>query len=429
MKINSLELENVKRIKAVKIEPTENGLTVIGGRNGQGKTSVLDSIAWALGGDRFRPSEPQREGSVLPPNLKITMDSGIIVERTGKNSTLKVTDPTGRKGGQQLINEFISQLALDLPRFMTASNKEKANTLLRIIGVGDRLAQLEHDETELYNKRHMIGQIADQKLKYAREMTEYPDVPEQLISASELIKQQQCIMAHNAENKRKRDRAAEIQHHYDAVNSKINGIQAELQRLMTEQQSLMDDLRIAHMETEHLEDLSTAELEEDIENVEKINIKIRANLEKEKAEEDAKAYQTQYSQLTNELEDVRQKKTDLLKSAQLPLPGLSVKDGELTYNGFKWDNMSGADQLKVSTAIVCKLNPSCGFVLLDKLEQMDLDTLAEFGKWLESEGLQAIATRVSTGDECSVLIEDGYVVNEPTETKKETKKAWKAGQF
>lgn len=425
MKINSLELENVKRIKAVKIEPTENGLTVIGGRNGQGKTSVLDSIAWALGGDRFRPSEPQREGSVLPPNLKITMDSGIIVERTGKNSTLKVTDPTGRKGGQQLINEFISQLALDLPRFMTASNKEKANTLLRIIGVGDRLAQLEHDETELYNKRHMIGQIADQKLKYAREMTEYPDVPEQLISASELIKQQQCIMAHNAENKRKRDRAAEIQHHYDAVNSKINGIQAELQRLMTEQQSLMDDLRIAHMETEHLEDLSTAELEEDIENVEKINIKIRANLEKEKAEEDAKAYQTQYSQLTNELEDVRQKKTDLLKSAQLPLPGLSVQDGELTYNGFKWDNMSGADQLMVSTAIVRKLNPSCGFVLLDKLEQMDLDTLAEFGKWLEDEGLQAIATRVSTGDECSVLIEDGYVVNEPTETKK----AWKAGQF
>lgn len=425
MKINSLELENVKRIKAVKIEPTENGLTVIGGRNGQGKTSVLDSIAWALGGDRFRPSEPQREGSVLPPNLKITMDSGIIVERTGKNSTLKVTDPTGRKGGQQLINEFISQLALDLPRFMTASNKEKANTLLRIIGVGDRLAQLEHDETELYNKRHMIGQIADQKLKYAREMTEYPDVPEQLISASELIKQQQCIMAHNAENKRKRDRAAEIQHHYDAVNSKINGIQAELQRLMTEQQSLMDDLRIANMETEHLEDLSTAKLEEDIENVEKTNIKIRANLEKEKAEEDAKAYQAQYSQLTHELEAVRQKKTDLLKSAQLPLPGLSIQDGELTYNGFKWDNMSGADQLVVSTAIVRKLNPSCGFVLLDKLEQMDLDTLAEFGKWLESEGLQAIATRVSTGDECSVLIEDGYVVNEPTETKK----AWKAGQF
>ena len=60
VKINQLELENVKRIKAVKIELTENGLTVIGGRNNQGKTSVLDSIAWALGGDRYKPSQPKR---------------------------------------------------------------------------------------------------------------------------------------------------------------------------------------------------------------------------------------------------------------------------------------------------------------------------------------------------------------------------------
>lgn len=425
MKINTLEFENVKRIKAIKIEPTKDGLTVIGGRNGQGKTSVLDSIAWALGGDRYRPSEPQRQGSVLPPNLKITMDNGLVVERSGKNSTLRVTDPTGRKGSQQLINEFVAQLALDLPKFMTASNKDKADTLLRIIGVGDQLAKFERDETELYNRRHAIGQIADQKTKHAKEMTEYPDVPDQLISASELIKRQQGIMAHNAENKRKRDRAAEIQCRYDVVNRKINDLQDELQRLTTEQQSIMNDLRIANTETEHLEDLSTAQLEQDIENVEKINIKVRANLEKEKAEEDAKAYRAQYDELTNEIESVRQKKTDLLNSAQLPLPGLSVQDGELTYNGFKWDNMSGADQLKVSTAIVRKLNPQCGFVLLDKLEQMDVDTLNEFGKWLENEGLQAIATRVSTGDECSVIIEDGYILTkEPAEQK-----TWKAGEF
>ena len=78
--------------------------------------------------------------------------------------------------------------------------------------------------------------------------------------------------------------------------------------------------------------------------------------------------------------------------------------------------MSGAQQLKVATAIVRKLNPQCGFVLLDKLEQMDLDTLTEFGRWLEQEGLQAIATRVSTGDECSIVIEDGYVQGASTTT-------------
>ena len=65
MKINKLEIENVKRIKAVKVEPKASGLTVIGGNNNQGKTSVLDSIAWALGGERYKPSQATREGSAV----------------------------------------------------------------------------------------------------------------------------------------------------------------------------------------------------------------------------------------------------------------------------------------------------------------------------------------------------------------------------
>ena len=90
--------------------------------------------------------------------------------------------------------------------------------------------------------------------------------------------------------------------------------------------------------------------------------------------------------------------------------------------------MSGSDRLKVATAIVRKLNPECGFVLLDKLEQMDRKTLEEFGQWLEAEGLQAIATRVSTGEECSIIIEDGYVAGQSHPEMPE-KKEWKAGVF
>ena len=62
----------------------------------------------------------------------------------------------------------------------------------------------------------------------------------------------------------------------------------------------------------------------------------------------------------------------------------------------------------------------------DKLEQMDLDTLKEFGAWLEAEGLQAIATRVSTGEECSVIIEDGYAVGQEQPAPFQPK-SWKGG--
>ena len=430
MKINKLEIENVKRVKAVKVEPAANGLTIIGGNNNQGKTSVLDSIAWALGGDKYRPTQAQREGSVVAPYLKVVMSNGLVVERKGKNSDLKVLDPTGKKSGQQLLNEFVEQLAIDLPRFMEASDKEKADTLLKIIGVGDKLSELERQEKELYNSRHAIGQIADQKEKFAKEMPYYPDVPKDLISPSELIRQQQEILARNGENQRKRAMASQLETQCNLLAARIGRAEEELIKLREEFQTSQANLNIARKDTSDLIDESTFELENNIKNIEAINVKVRSNLDKEKAEEDAKQFRERYDTLSVEIDSVRLQKTELLKGADLPLPGLSVEDGKLTYHGFQWTNMSGSEQLKVATAIVRKLNPRCGFVLLDKLEQMDLNTLNEFGAWLESEGLQAIATRVSTGDECSIIIEDGYAVeNEKEVTPINGAKTWKEGVF
>lgn len=425
IKINQLEIENVKRIKAVKIEPKETGLTIIGGNNNQGKTSVLDAIAWALGGEKYKPSQAVREGSVVPPNLHLVMSNGLVVERKGKNSTLKVTDPNGKKAGQQLLNEFIEQLALDLPKFMNASGKEKADVLLQIIGVGPQLIELDQKEKELYQERLYVRRTADQKAKFAKEMTYYDDVPKELISPSELIKQQQEILARNGENERKRSAAVALNAERNRLAEKVNALKEELERYQAQLIKVDHDMNIAYKTAEELHDESTAELEASIANIDEINRKIRANLDKEKAEDDAREYLTNYEKLTGQIENIRQKRTALLDAAELPLAGLSVKDGELIYNGQKWDNMSGSDQLKVSTAIVRKLNPNCGFVLLDKLEQMDMQTLEAFGQWLEGEGLQAIATRVSTGDECSIIIEDGYIKNETVHETEAPK--WRSG--
>ena len=416
IKINQFELENIKRIKAVKIEPTQNGITVIGGKNGQGKTSVLDAIAWALGGERYRPSQPNRDGSVIPPMLHIELSNGLIVERKGKNSDLKVTDPNGNKSGQQLLNEFISQLALDLPKFINSTNKEKADILLRIIDVGDVLAQYDYEESKFYNERHAIGQLADRKAKFASEMPSYPRNETELISITELISRQQAILAKNGENQRLREKR-------DNIRREKERIEAEIQALNEKYQLICSEYETAFKSAENLQDEATEQIEHDIAEIEKTNLEIRANLNKFKAEEEAAECRSQYDELTAKIDEIRTKRKALLDNADLPLDGLGVENGELTYKGYKWDNMSGSEQLKVATAIVRRLNPDCGFVLLDKLEQMDVDTLNEFGEWLESEGLQAIATRVSLGDECSVIIEDGQVA-EPAVSN-----TWQKGVF
>ncbi|HEM5466044.1 AAA family ATPase [Streptococcus suis] len=428
--INRLEIENVKRIKAVKIEPSATGLTIVGGNNNQGKTSVLDAIAWALGGNKYKPSQAQREGSQVPPTLKIVMSNGLIVERKGKNASLKVIDPNGQKGGQQLLDSFVEELAINLPKFMDSTPKEKAETLLQIIGVGNQLAELELKEKELYNNRHAIGVIADQKEKFAKEQEFYPDAPKELVSIAELIQQQQAILAKNGENARKRQNVDTIQMQYSNAEANVSRLQEELAKAIDERDKFKQDLAIAQKDAMELHDESTAEIEANIQQIDDINRKVRANLDKEKAEEDAKEIRQQYNALSVEIEDVRKQKRDLLTNADLPLEGLSVDDGELLYLGQRWDNMSGSQQLQVATAIVRKLKPECGFVLIDKLEQMDQVTLKEFGEWLKREGLQAIATRVSTGDECSIIITDGYSEENPNhESHKNTttKPSWEGG--
>ena len=444
VKINTIQLENVKRVKAVVVEPTPEGLTIIGGNNRQGKTSVLDAIAWGLGGNRYRPTEPKREGSVGDPILHITLSNGLVVERKGKNSDLKVTDPLGNKAGQNLLDSFIEELALNLPKFINASDKDKADILLNILGIGDELQRLEQQEQAAYNRRHTIGQIRDQKTKYAKEMTFHADVPPDPISASELIQQQQAILATNGENQRKRSQVFEIERKKDEILSRMSARQEQIKQLeelqktdKLEAELVAKDLEIAKKTAEQLQDESTDEIEKSLQEIELINAKIRDNLNRDKAQQEADEYDEQYKELTEEVDAARQAKTDLLNGADLPLDGLTVVEGKLHYKGFAWDGMSGAEQLKVATAIVQRLNPNCGFVLLDKLEAFDLDTLQEFGKWLEAQGLQAIATRVSTGAECQIIIEDGHVKGqeivrpepELRQQKAEQKTEWKAGQY
>lgn len=433
MKISSFQIENVKRVKAVQLEPSASGLTVIGGDNDQGKTSVLDAIAWALGGNRFKPSEPHREGSVLPPSLHFELSNGLIVERKGKNGDLKVIDPSGDKAGQALLDSFIDVLALDLPKFMQSTSKEKAQTLLQIIGVGDQLFELEKQENDLYNRRRAIGQIADQKKKWAMEQPHYGDAPEEPISASDLIKQQQAILAKNGENQRKREHLEQNERELkmtfgriDQLKQELERVQQELKKQETAYKTLEEDIQVGRKTVSELVDESTAEIEQSINDIEEINTKVRANMDKVRAEQEAERYKEEYDGMTEEIEEVRRAKIALLDGADLPLEGLSVEDGELTYQGKKWDGMSGSGQLKVATAIVRKLNPKCGFVLLDKLEQMDQKTLKEFGDWLVKEDLQAIATRVSKGEECQIIIEDGYSIQQQP---KPALKEWKEGEF
>ena len=316
---------------------------------------------------------------------------------------------------------------------MNSTTKDKANTLLQIIGVGDKLSIFDKQEAELYNRRTEIGRIADQKKKYADEMVQWDGVPDEIVSAAELIRQQQEILARNGHNQELRTQVKNLEAQKTLLEQRIAETTKALNAMQEQMAELANDLIIANTNAKDLQDESTAELEMSIANIDSTNAKVRDNLNKQRAQAEAEEYKLQYGDLTTQLEEVRKARMELLNGVEMPLQNLSVDNGELVYKGQRWDNMSGSDQLKVATAIVRKTNPKCGFVLLDKLEQMDIDTMNEFGHWLQENNLQAIATRVSTGDECSIFIEDGYSIdksgNKTADTEIKPAGAWKAGTF
>jgi len=422
-KITKFELENVKRVRLVDITPAAVGLTTIGGKNCQGKTSNLDAICFALGGEKYRPSNLQREGSSAEASIRITMSNGLVVERSGKNASLKVIDPSGARAGQRLLDSFVEELALNLPKFLSMNSAEKAKILLSILGIEDQLKVIDAEEKAAYDERTMQGRIADQKEKYAAEMPEWHDVPEEPLTPAALVAESQSIMARNAAKANARAdldqmakqaaaawekvRAKELR--LAEINDMLSQADKEYSDAITAAENIDDEIQQAQAIPIDADE-STSEIERKLAELEEINGKVRANSDKQKAIDDAENARQVYNVLTARIDEVRAKRRKLLESVELPLPGLGVDNGELVYNGQKWDCMSGMEQIKVAAAIIRQRKPECGFILLDKLEAFDLEQLSALSEWLTENNLQAIGTRVSTGEECSIIIEDGLVV-------------------
>lgn len=411
MKIVRFELENVKKVRMVRIAPAESGLTVIGGKNHSGKTSVLDGIVYALGGEKYRPSALQNDEGVTLARISIELDGGLLVERKGKNAALKVTDKTGKRFGQKLLDSFCEQLALNLPKFLVMRDEDKAAVLLKTLGIEDKLAEIDKRETAAYNKRHDYGVIADQKIKFAKEAREYPEVGTELVDVNELMKEANDIAARNSERAMKRHRAKLAKEQSEEKLHEIEQLKLKLAETTHEAERLA---ALAAVEVEPDEDAESVLAQ--IKEAESVNAKVRANLDKEMAVAEAERCKAEYSELTAAVEAIRAERDNLLFGTTMPLPELTIGKNDagkpiLLYNGKAWDCTSTSEQYKVATAIVQRLKPECKFVLLDRMESFDSGELEKFDAWLKAQDLQAICTRVGS-DDASIIIEDGYAIDE-----------------
>ncbi len=421
-KITGLKLENVKRIKLVEIQPAENGLTIIGGNNGEGKTSVLDGIAYALGGESFRPSALTNGDG----NAYIRVDIGdYTVERKGKNAELRITDRNGMKGGQKMLNEIVGKFALDLSKFMNANDQEKTKLLLKMFPeLETMLDEYKRESEQLRGKRTDINRdIVRMQAQYDM-MPFHSDVPEAEIQVSDLIEQLNAESQKEKVLEEKRRNAEAIscnlkamEEQYnsmtdtlESLRSQIKTLEANIQANVTSAKQMLEQKRILAEEIENAPASRRAEITEQINHASAINDKILQNRNRKSALANLEALRKESETLTSNIDEIESRRKATLQKADLPLPELSITDeGELLYHNQKWDCMSGAERLKVATAICMEAKPECGFVLIDGLEAMDGKTLDDFSRFLAEKNMQGIGTIVGENERATIILEDGRV--------------------
>jgi len=420
--IVKLEAENIKRLKAVQIEPN-GSVVIVGGRNAQGKSSVIDAIEMALAGKRSVPERPIRDGE---EKAHIICDLGdLVVKRTFRNgdgkvkSTLKVESKDGAvyKSPQAMLDKLVGELSFDPLAFCRLEAKAQAETLRKLVGVDT--SDIDKTRADLYQERTSAN-VEVAKLRAVLDNSVfYEDVPKDELSVSELIKE---LEAAQDEHRQYRDLELDYSRNKEHIDLIVRGIEKkynEMGKLQSDIDTLKSRLIAAEKEATEFEELLAGKSEtlpdvnpirDKIASSEDINKKVRENKQRSNLIDKIQEARDKAEKLTKNMQEIDKHKADLLADARFPVEGLSFDTSGVLLNGIPFSQGSSAEQLKVSIAMGLAMNPELKIILIRDGSLLDEESLQIVRDMAAEAGAQVWLERVSTGDEVSVVIEDGEVL-------------------
>jgi hypothetical protein len=421
MKILSLTSENIKRLKAVEIAPGGSHVAVVG-RNEQGKSSVLDSIMYALGGKGEVCERPIRDGQSA---AKIVIDlDEYTVTRTftaAGGGSLKVVAKNGKiSSPQAVLDGLVGALTFDPLEF--TRRKDQADVLRKLVGLDTSALEAEHDK--VYFERTEIGRQAD-----ALAGKIGGQHPKDLPSAETDVKD---ILAARAEVAKKNDVIRSVWNTRDEIRRGIDLTKRDqitqdeliqsLERQLEEarKKRLLLNVQCASLEDQlkalvvpPFEDLAV--FDKQVLDAQTTNAAIRVNNELKSNVAMRDSLMIQYNGKTKRLDDIEAQIDKILASVKYPIEGLGFSStGTVTFNGVPFDQLSTAQRLKISAAIGIALNPKLRVMLIRDGSVLDDDTLAALVSIAGEHDTQLWIERVGKsldGELPGVIIEDGSVLS------------------
>ncbi len=430
LRIVELRAENLKRLVAIEIHPTSD-IIEITGRNAAGKSSVLDAIAYACGGQKLCPTEPIRNGEEKA-SVSVKLDNGLQVTRTWtrKGSYLTVTNADGAdvRSPQKVLDELIGSVSFDPLAFTRMEPAKQRAVLLDLLGIEGELQLLSHREDDARREATQIRQEI-KRLQGCIDST--PGVPESTpdepVDVSALLSELEAIDQHNAIIKQAEDQAWQAGQVVIAQSDVVAHVEADIREIEGRLAARRADLKTA---TDRLADAekhrneanttrarlgetrSVVIVKERIARSQAVNADVAAKQRIQQMRSELHGRESALEVAVGAVKAIESKRYETLRAAKWPVAGLSVAHGDVRYNDVPLDQCSAAEQLRVSLSIAMAANPRLRVILIRDGSLLDADNLKAIGAMAGEHGYQLWIERVAPGAAGSVLIEDGRIVEE-----------------
>ena len=419
VRVIRLTASNVMGLTAASITPDPH-MQVVAGRNGQGKSSLLNSIWIAIAGRKAAVDQPVKAGA---EKARVRVELGhdgeteLVVTRTWDacGATTRLTVETGDgylvKSPQHMLDALIGAYSYDPLAWLRAPSREQRAQLLQTAGVD--VASYDRDRAALYDERRITGRDLSTARGHASSLPDVPEgTPDSEVSIDALIGQLQAAVD---SQRRAGDAVAAV----GKAKESYERAREEVARAKRALAAAEDALALAGEALDEATSEATlaagaviddAPIRAQLASAEATNQRVRAKQAKARAVADAEAIAGRYEYLTGQIADLDAGLARQLASAELPVEGLTVTDEGVAMRGVPLAQCSQAEQLKVAVALAAAANPQLRVIRITDGALLDDDSLAQVRDLAERYDVQVWVETVGRSGQAGVItIEAGEV--------------------
>jgi len=410
--IVSLKAQNLMNLTAIEIQPKGNTV-VISGKNAAGKSNVLRAIEFALSGKALKAApEPVRHGQ-KSGEIILELDDMIVTRKfTNEKSSLIIENKDGVifKSPQALLDKFRGNISFDPLEFSRLPEKQQMETLLELMDLPIDLDELDQNRKKLYDERTAVNRSIKELEGQISGLNSYPDVPEDELSAVDVMNELQAATEQKATNQRGKDLLTKYINEKAASEEKQTQLRKELDKCQESINALNPEIIKLSAEVNAMKDPDLEIFKCKLEDVETINAKIRQNNSKKALVSRMADKQAMSNKLSFEILSIDDLKTETIEEANMPITGLGFNETGVTFDSIPLSQCSSAEQRKISIAIGMAVNPKLRVLWIPDASLLDHESIEQVKAMAIEHDYQLFLELVDESGKLGIVIEDGAVV-------------------